>query len=85
MFVQRVGDPQLADEVKAETPAVVLYSCQLTLKVFIVRLETIRGSHLDGDKVIIVLLELIEVGDCERNNLVRILELWIDRGGREYN
>jgi len=58
----------------------VVYFGWLILKVANVRLETVGRSHLDREKMMVVLLELL---DCARNNSVRPSKLWIVRGGRE--
>ena len=35
---------------------------QLILKIVDIRLETVGGSHLDGEEVMVILLELLVVG-----------------------
>jgi len=63
MFVQWVGDSQPADECESgDIFTVVVHLGQLTLEVADVRFETVGGSHLDGKKVVIVLLELLTGG-----------------------
>jgi len=46
----------------------------LCLKITNVRLEAVRGSHLDGEEVMVVLLELRAGGVLSEEQLGKILE-----------
>ena len=63
IFGQLVGDSQPADECKrGDIFAAVVHFVQLTLEEADVRLKTVGGSHLDGEKVVVVLNELMAGG-----------------------
>ena len=76
MFVQWVGDLQHADECEnKDILAIVVYFGQLTLKVANVHLETVRGSHHDGEEEVVVLLELLKGGVLQEEQLGEILKV----------
>jgi len=79
MFIQRVGNPQSADECEStDILTTVVYFWQLTLKVVNVCLKTVRGSYLDGEEVVVVLLELLARGVHREGQLAEILKV-VDR------
>jgi len=58
-----VGDLQSADECESDDIfVVVVHLGLLTLKVTDVCLGTVEESHLDGKKVVVILLELLAGG-----------------------
>ena len=60
-----------------------MYFCQPTLEAANVRLETVGGPHLDGEEVVVVLLELLAGRVLREGQLGGSSKLWIDRGVRE--
>ena len=61
-----------------------MYLGYLILEVANVCFEVVGGFHLDGEEVMVVLLELL-AGRVSRNNLVRSPKTCIDRSKREWN
>jgi len=53
------------------------------LQVANVHLEAVGGPHLDGEEVIVVLLELQAGRILSEEQLMRSPKLWIEREGRE--
>ena len=54
-----MSDSQSADECESDDIfTAVVHFVQLTLELADVRLETVRGSHLDEKEVVVILLEL---------------------------
>jgi len=60
-----------------------VYFGQLTLKVSNIRLKTVGGSHLDREKVMIILLELLAGGVLREEQLGMTSKLCIDHDGSE--
>ena len=52
-----------------------MYRSYLTLEVANVHLKTIEGSHLDGKKVVVILLELLVEGVLREEQLGEILKV----------
>jgi len=65
---------QPADKCESKNILVaVVYFAQLTMEIVNVRLETVGGSHLDREDVVVVLLELL-AGVLREEQLGEILE-----------
>jgi len=83
VLVQRVGDLQPANECECrDILTIVMYFGQLILEEANVHLETDGWSHMDGEEVVLLLLELPSEGVLGEEQLGKTLEI-MDRAWRK--
>ena len=76
MLVQQMGESQPANECQSGCVfIVVVYLGQLILKVANVCLEAIGGPHLDGEEMMVILLELLAGGILSEEQLGEIIKV----------